>query len=274
MENIKELELREIQKKEYAVLKEFDLFCKNNKLKYTLAGGSLLGCVRHNGFIPWDDDIDVSMPREDYNYLINNYNNNNHFKIVSIYNNENYGLLHARMYDDRTLVVDEVIGRNNFNIGIFIDIFPIDNLGETQSEAMKNFNKNIFLKNILIASNWVKFESSKTHSIIYEPVRLIFYIISRFYNPNRLAKKLDSIFSSGTGMGKKYQGVHCGVYKNKEVFDANIYDKVIKMKFEDGYFCCIEQYDYYLKRFYGNYLMMPPISKRVHHHTFKAYNIK
>ena len=265
------LSASEMQNIEYEILCEFDKVCRKSNYRYTLAGGSLLGAVRHQGFIPWDDDIDVAMPREDYNKFLETYNNeSSHYKLINIYNNENYGFLHARLYDDRTIMIEDVVNRKNAQYGVFIDIFPVDNLGSTYQEALNSFNKNKILKNILIASNWSKYSFSKTRSIIYEPIRLVFYLISRFYDPNKLAKKLDSSFQSAGG-GDNYKGIYCGLYKQKEIFGKDIYDNLITLKFENNMFSCLTNYDKYLRQFFGNYMQLPSIDKRNSHHTFKVY---
>lgn len=114
----------------YEILCTIDDFCNENSIKYFLSGGTCLGAIRHHGFIPWDDDGDVMMPREDYERFINEFEttSNSRFKITTLENNKDCNLPYARVWDPNTEVVHKTIKAPK--IGISVDVFPIDGVSE------------------------------------------------------------------------------------------------------------------------------------------------
>ena len=106
-------------------------FCKENGIRYYLCGGTLLGAIRHKGYIPWDDDIDISMPRPDYDRFISMFNKpENDYQVIDMSNNKKYGLPFAKVHDTRTFVDELQYTKDQF--GVYIDIFPIDGVGEDE----------------------------------------------------------------------------------------------------------------------------------------------
>ncbi len=112
------------------MLQEIDKICRHYHIRYYLAGGTLLGAVRHQGFIPWDDDIDIAMPREDYEQFIKIMSHKKHpiYKLLAIECTKGYPYTFAKVVDTRTRLVEE-IGKDLHQMGVFIDIFPIDGMG-------------------------------------------------------------------------------------------------------------------------------------------------
>ena len=126
----------EMQTKLINMLKWYHEFCVTHKLRYYIVGGTMLGAVRHEGFIPWDDDIDVGMPREDYNRFLEICKGiQAHQYIVEAPTEENpeFKYLYAKIYDTTTTLVENV--RNPINRGVFIDVFPLDGIGATEEDA-------------------------------------------------------------------------------------------------------------------------------------------
>lgn len=128
-------ELRENQLMQIEMLKSFHEFCKENALRYYIIGGTAIGALRHHGFIPWDDDIDLGMPRKDYNKLISTYNKkrtNDRYILESPYTkNKDYCYTYSKLYDSKTLLVEKL--KKEFVRGVFIDIFPIDGVGASNN---------------------------------------------------------------------------------------------------------------------------------------------
>ena len=127
MNNI-ELRLTEVKKLQMDVLSAIDEFCKSNGIKYSLGEGSMLGAIRHQGFIPWDDDIDIVLLRTEYNRLMAEFPEvyKGCFKIASLERNMEWSRPYAVAYDDNTVIVEA--GREKLSIGVKIDIFPVDNI--------------------------------------------------------------------------------------------------------------------------------------------------
>nr|MCR5207201.1 LicD family protein [Eubacterium sp.] len=121
---MKELSLEEVKKTELEILIRFDEICKNNNIEYSLAYGTMLGAVRHNGFIPWDDDIDVFVKRSDYEKLLGLRYDDGRFEIKSHRYSNNYYYPFAKMIDKNTDL--DVSWRLDKDMGVFIDIFPLD----------------------------------------------------------------------------------------------------------------------------------------------------
>lgn len=125
---MKELSIDDIREIELQILNYIDEVCKDNKLRYYLLGGTLLGAIRHGGFIPWDDDIDIIMPRNDYDTLLSIINEtNNKYKVLAYKYKKEYYYPFAKIVDSSTMVVESNTIATN-NMGVWVDIFPIDNL--------------------------------------------------------------------------------------------------------------------------------------------------
>lgn len=268
---MKELKLKEIQSIEMDLLMEFDRICRSQKLDYSLGGGSLLGAVRHKGFIPWDDDIDVMMPRPDYDRFIEYCKNNRtSFKLLTYDTAHCYYSLFAKISDPSTAIVDDVMVIDP-DLGVNIDVFPIDGLGHSMSEAIKIFNKTRIDREILNGALWKKYFRSKTHGLIMEPVRLAVFVISRVIDPVKMLKKIDAFNLQHPFESSAYAGCVCGSYREAEIMDQKTFTEYTDLEFEGVSLKAISNYDEYLRKHYGNYMELPPENKRKTHHTYTAY---
>ena len=137
---MQEIDFADIKQLALNILKDVAEFCDHHDIKYALAYGTMLGAVRHEGFIPWDDDIDIMMPREDYNRFIQLYNDSNsRYKVFSIETDNTYTYTMAKVFDQDTLMIDNTLWRNFDKAGVFVDIFPVDGLPESKSEQQALF---------------------------------------------------------------------------------------------------------------------------------------
>lgn len=270
----KEISLDEIKIIELEILREVHMICVKHGIKYTLAAGTLLGAVRHQGFIPWDDDIDIAMPRPDYDKFLRVCELEKHdFKLICNENNKNYKCLFAKAYAKNTIIVDDVIDNNGTNIGVYIDIFPIDGMGKTYNTARSLIMKTEIYRNIIIASCWKKYEFSKTRPLIFEPIRLFFYLMSRFLYVDKLINIVMKYERKFDFKDSNYVGCICGSYRYKGIMNKKMFTNYIKLSFMGSEYYCIQEYDKYLKILYGDYMQLPPVDERITHHTFKAYYI-
>lgn len=269
---MKEISSNELKKIELRLLKEIDKVCRAQHIYYSLDGGTLLGAIRHNGFIPWDDDIDILMTRENYDRFIDYCKKNKtSFSLLSSETNDKYGYLFAKVMDMSTILQEHVGNRNNIEMGVCIDIFPVDYLGNSFKEAKKNMRKTSFLRELLVARNWKTFKRSKTKSIIFEPIRFLLFILSRFANEKKLIYKIkrkNEIFSKTF---KTYSGCICGSYRYKEIVKTSTYKDYALHRFEDSDFYIVCEYDYYLSSLFGDYMKLPPKEKQITHHSFNAF---
>ena len=241
-----ELDLRQIQLVELEILKDFDKICQAQNLRYSLGGGTLLGAVRHKGFIPWDDDIDVMMPRPDYDKFIE-FCQNNEVPFDAPFGEENYSetVMSTKIYDKNTVLIPNVRGDEPDEElrGLYIDVFPIDALGDTLKKAIKRFNSSAFYRELFVASGWKKFEKSKTHAWYIEPVRLAMYVLSRFANRDKLMRKIASKYKGMDFDSVNYAGVVFGSYRTKEIQPRSVFDSYIEVEFEGCKFKSIADYD-------------------------------
>ena len=268
----KKIELEQLKKIEIDLLLAVDEICQQQNLRYSLGGGTLLGAVRHKGFIPWDDDIDIMMPRPDYEAFLSYCNTHETgFGIQYFGNDKNYVDLSAKVYNTNTVLEDENILEGQQRTGVFIDIFAIDGLGDTYKKAVKAFNSTAFKRNLLIAAQWKKFFRSKTHGWYYEPFRFAFFVLSRFVNKSKLFASIQRKYTKIDFNSSEFAGAVGGSYREKEILPQKVFTEYIELPFENYKFKAIASYGTYLSSIYGDYMKLPPEEKRVSHHTFKAY---
>lgn len=267
-----EIDIEELKKIQLSLLSAVHKVCQEQHLRYSLGGGTLLGAVRHKGYIPWDDDIDIMMPRPDYDaFIAYCLSHDVGFKIRNWETDKTYVDLSAKVYDPDTLIIDEVVKKEGDIIGVSIDIFPVDGLADTYKKAKKVFNSTRFKRELLVAAQWDHFFKSKTHPWYYEPIRFAMYVLSRCTNKSKVFAKVVKRHTSVNFESVAYAAAVGGSYRNREILPREVFTELTTLPFEELEFCAIKAYDTYLSSIYGNYMQLPPEEKRVSHHTFKAY---
>lgn len=266
--------LREINNEEFMKLlidelDYFDRFCTKNGLKYFLFYGSLLGAIRHGGFIPWDDDIDVAMFRSDFESLLEKFDNHGRYKLLSIENNGNYNLPLAKVIDSTTLLIQDYGRKEPVELGVYLDIFILDNAPCDKLERERFLKKAIkYTTSWGIAS--LKFYSANS-SLIKSVLRRIVYWQIYLKGQRYFLSKADAL-------ARFYNNQETGIVANvsyalelndwyyKEDFE------VMRIKFEGEYeFMIPSGYERILSMYYGDWRTLPPAGKRIPKHRFKAY---
>lgn len=258
------------------ILVEIDRVCRENKLRYFLTGGSLLGAIRHGGIIPWDDDIDVAMPREDYEKLktISSQAFKRKFKLVTNDIDKEYHYVYAKVYHQQTTLIEF---EDPFYVGgVFVDVFPIDGLPSHNLSRYYHCYKFNFWKNVSIYTSY----TSGKH-IVYSKIFLkrIFQKI-KYIGFNILFSKSKAIAKCNK-IAKKYNFDKCeyvanlgGAWGKKEITARKNIESLMEHDFE-GYKMFIPcGYDAFLKGLYGNYMQLPPVDKRVSHHYQYYINLE
>ncbi len=270
---MKELEISEIKKTSFEVLCQLHEICKENRIRYSLTGGTLIGAVRHKGFIPWDDDIDVMIPRPDYDRLIALAKESElPFRLLSEeLCGESYGYAFAKACHSDTLLIEKEMRNGETELGVYVDIFPIDGVANGRKRAKIRTMVFQFLHGLKITSNWTSYHKSKLRKWYYEPFRYICYVFSRLIGRKCIDRWLDRFVRKKGFDDSAYAGRLVGDFGSKEIMPKRVFENIIDGEFEGRNFDIIENYHEFLNALYGDYMQLPPEHKRVTHHEFKAY---
>lgn len=261
-------QLSDLQKKLLEMLVWFDDFCNSHSLRYFAAGGTFLGAVRHHGFIPWDDDIDIVMPRNDYEKLIRLLKDPiEHYCLESPKSAaEDYFFSYAKMFDMNTTLVERQ--KKRIVRGAYLDIFPLDGLGNTLAESRKNYRA-IDRLNMLLAMrlstyrknrNWWKNLAALIGELI--PV-----------NNKQLSRKLDNLCANLNYDDYRYVANCMSTYRDREIIDKSLIGTPTRYSFEGVSILGPERADEYLAHIYGNWRELPPEEKRQTTHDFEKLDL-
>lgn len=263
---MKRLNLEETKKICLDILICFDDICKKNGLHYSLAYGTLIGAIRHNGFIPWDDDIDVIMLRDDYERFLSLdcfKDEQNKYGIIHYKMDNRYCYPYAKMYDRETCLEEN--GMKNSLFGVYIDIFPIDSAGTTRNIAMKNKARSKKLeKYVLVSMKNIKYTTNIFRRMWYFLIKLL---PGKYY-----CDRIEKIaLNNKSGHNNFLTNMVWGYDANKEVGAIKNWGDFLTKSFEGFSFDVLNEYDFFLQKIYGNYMELPPEEKRVTHHSTIVY---
>lgn len=262
--------LRRMQLVQLEILLEFDRICKEHNLKYQLFAGTLLGAIRHKGFIPWDDDIDVIMKRDEYDKFINicKSNPNDKYFLQNYETDPNFFRQFSRLRKNNTLCLQKAYKDINMHHGIFIDIFPLDNV-KTNSIAEKLRYKLLYF---LMKVNFIRNRSisKKSHLVIKR-------VIARIVRSTNIILNNTSFNKLKTKVMKIYNNKHTGYLNHmtngtttarfhKYLISFDDYTKTIERDFEGYKFPIPENYDKILTNIFGDYMKLPPKDMQRSHH--------
>ena len=251
----KEKILSKIQEEELKLLKKIIKICGENEIPYFALGGTLLGAVRHKGFIPWDDDIDLGIPRSYYDRLISLIMDDEEILEKNIIN---LNVLQFKKKDG-ILINDKVYD-------IYIDLFPLD------GTPKQKWERNLFLTKFLFFRTLYKL-SIVDHLNIVNRGKLGNFIVNfmkkthldKILNTDRIINKVHKIAETYSFEESSYVGNILGRYRKKEIVKKNIFGEGVLLPFEDIEINCPVDYDAYLKRIYGNYMQVPSVEERIPH---------
>ena len=263
-------DISEIQQMELGIMEYIHEVCHKIGVKYFLSYGSLIGAVRHKGFIPWDDDMDICMLRDDYeklqDYMI--AHPDERYELMSYKNNVNYVYPFMKVQDNHTYLVEEDV-RIDSDMGIYVDIFPVD--GYEDNQAFKDKMTKIIKKRQLSCYTFKGITNSK--SVVNSIIRYISVIIFYFTNTNKYVAQIDELAKSRKV--EDYELVDYVIYKdmNKPVWKREWLEQVESGSFEGKEFMIPKHYHEILTSDYGDYMQLPPVEQRVSHHDFKLWKI-
>lgn len=254
-------------------------FLNRHNLQWFVGQGSCIGVVRHHGLIPWDDDIDILMPRDDYNKLINLYSEleGTEYELMS-WENSQYIYPFAKMVNRHTTLWEQKF--QPFIIGVYIDIFPMD-LSDKPSDILLNEIKeydrvlNYYWSSISVFTFKDSLDLLKNKRLRYFVHSLMSAItrLKKDYYLEKL-KALDKEHNQNTGSSYVLFS-SCFAYRyEKEIFKKEWFENYVLMPFEDIEVRVPVGYDSYLKHVYGDYMKLPPVDKRVTRHYHYYINLK
>ncbi len=267
---MKFLTVDEIKKLQLDILVRFADYCEKNNLCYFLYAGTLLGAVRHKGFIPWDDDIDVIMPRPDYEKFLKMTREtplSPDLETRSHRTNDNYNATFIKIVDNRTQGHENHLAKEIMS-GVWIDVFPVDgvpNGEEAKNQFLAKMQKNIrrleySSRPLLFCKNPLRFAK-----------RLAIYLGYHHFGYKKMAVEIEQEARKYPFENSKQAGVtvFCGGYN--EVVDHSVFEESVKLPFEGYEFNAPKQYDQYLTTIYGDYMTLPPPEQRISAHGYTAW---
>ena len=270
--------MNELQKKELNLFKAFVKVCEKHNLRYFLVGGSALGAIRHKGFIPWDDDIDVGMPREDYDkfVLLQDEFKDTPYFIQTWKSDSCYIYNYGKLRDSSTTFIENAYMNHRINHGVWIDIFPIDGFTREVIKREK-FAKKINHIWFQVYFSYLPALRRKVHKqtflkdIALNIVAGLFYIFDiAHYRNKHVEKYVRKVPLNEAVMAGNFFGFNM----KREAMDANLFKEFIKVPFEDMEAVVLKDYDTYLRNLYGEYMTPPPVEKQIGHHYNKGFSLE
>ena len=269
----RELTLTEIQAREYELLKQFDAYCKRHGLTYCLCGGTLLGAVRHKGFIPWDDDVDLMMPREDYERLrdLSRGETVSDCLRVRYPGDAGYPYGFMKAVDTRTVVYERNITRDEQRTGLALDIFPLDRMYVSPWKNRLLLTRVKFWIQVgKVGAGMVRAEKDSLKKRLRNLVMLLLKPIAACVSYEKAMARVDRIASGRRTLAPYILGNLGWPNQWKDMFPKEVFDSYVDLDFGADKFPCPAGYDAYLTQLYGNYMRIPKEGERAAH-SFRAY---
>lgn len=249
------MDLQRVWSIELEILDEIDNFCRSHNLKYSIAFGTLIGAVRHGGFIPWDDDIDIVMPRDDYEYLLANWDVPG-FALQNKRTNDDYNQNFTKIRKDHTAFIQVEFEKNvSYHTGIFVDIFPGDRV------APEGLNRK--LQYAECAVNLLYSRDGVTSRKTTVPEKMLLAV------PKKLRHKIMIQCEKSIQKWNKKGGQYffpSTIRDARIYYSADLFDEMIDVEFANRKYMCVKNYDAFLRGYYGDYMQLPPEEERVYKH--------
>ena len=268
---MRKLDLQEIHSVTLDVMDRVHTICEENNIRYTLMFGTLIGALRHQGFIPWDDDFDICMLREDYNRFCDiTGRERGRYRLASRANTENYYNGIVRYYDAHYEYHNELAVKP-CELGIFVDIYPLDACGQTLEETRK-VHRIIEKRNMEYYIYCNKYSlSSRRNNLLRVPYH---HYLHLKYGPDysqQVDRRIEDTISRHFDAGSRYVGVYWEPRKDFMLFERSFFLDRVLHPFEDRRYWIPRESEAILTQYYGDYRKLPPESERVTTHDYSIF---
>lgn len=253
-------ELRKLQLVQLEILKYVDDFCTKNKLRYSIAYGTLIGAVRHSGFIPWDDDLDICMPREDYEKFISLWKDTDKYILQNHDTDREFPQGFTKIRKNNTAFIQKTDLNKEYHKGIFIDIFPYDRVPNGK------IKQKIQMLHAMFYQLYNRGYAPSDNGLIYNfCCKLILFFVpkKKYYNKSKHHLKCVCKYNNDNSLSLFSISSFFSMHR---YYPSDAFDNIIKMKFEDTYVSAFKDYDIILSKFYGDYMKLPPESEQNWYH--------
>lgn len=271
------LTVEEVKHIELDILKSVREYCDNNGIRYYLCGGTLIGAIRHGGFIPWDDDIDIVMPREDYRRFISRFpaEGINGYRLLTPYTEKDCCIVFSKVYDTATVKRDKEVAKKYWKYGVDIDIFPTDGVPKETDRRNEYFRKQYNDFHIFLALvGGYDFNGSFAKRFLKCIVTFLIKCAGKLHIVNAHAICMRINMRAEQNQIEESDEIAVSVfphYGKREIVSKDSFLEKTEVIFEGEKFSAPAGYDEYLRSVYGDYMTMPPAEQRQTHHLSDFY---
>ena len=274
MDEKRQLTLQDVQKVSLEIFLDVHAFCMKNGIKYYMSGGTLLGAVRHKGFIPWDDDVDLFMLRPDYDRFISSYKSNR-YVLLTMENDKDYFLPYAHVADmEQTVIEYNYDPFSRKKTGVKIDIFPLETVSNDERDFDRQFKRGCFLWKVFSRARTAFWQFSKNKPLKYNAGLLARRIVTL---GGRLVFCLSHLIDKNA---RKYEFGTTGyvalmsfpVPRAKQRHRLDVFADTVLLDFAGHKLCAPVKYEEFLTTAFGpDYMTPPPVDQRIGPHTMRIY---
>ena len=269
------MSMKDIQSVSLDILKFIAGICEREGFRYSLMYGTLIGAVRHKGYIPWDDDVDIMMPRPDYEkflrYAATHHEEFGYYEIFNRDIQKDYLYSITRVSDSRYIIFKD--DERNCGMGIFIDIYPYDGLGNDYNEAKEILTETKQTCNTIVDITRKRLSLNNRMNIKGKISYLLTHFKNKLKGVDYFIRKLEENVAPYSYDTSDYVGPAMWFFTKPEkvLFKKDLFEELIKLPFEDGMFYAPSRYAELLTQEYGDYMQLPPEEKRIYQHQYLAY---